>query len=218
MEDMLQQYGFRKHRKVYYRIVDNEVMQFIGAIYISGSWWLKYSYHFIHIDMLDIYLDSILNGLVEFDINALIGKEEKCFRTKDEALNYLSTEHLDRLNELKCVKDYIILCEKGLIMSSGYVQSPSIDEYLYLKDYDNAEKLISKDIVNYDDSIVLHIIKPIISNDDKEYENCEISEVNKKDAFCFLNDIRNKKDFSEKYDKIYIENINYLNKKFKYSL
>jgi hypothetical protein len=218
MNKILEEYMFKKYKKIYYRIVNKEVMQFIGVIYISGSWWLKYTCLFMHVDRLDMYLDPVLGGLVEFDINSLIGKDEKCFRTKEEAFNYLSSEHLDKLNEIKCLKDYIKMCNEGLITSSGFADSPSINDYLYLKDYENAEKMILKDIENYDNLIAFTIVEPIISQDDKCYESCDISEADKNEKLTLLSEIKNKKDFSEKYDKIYSENITFLNEKLKYKV
>lgn len=214
MKKILEKYGFKKKKGIYYRIHNKEVFQVIGVVKISGLWFLKYDFAFLHTDELDdTFLNFLIDGLVEFDIDALLEKEEKYFYYKDDAWKHLSEEHLIKISELIDINKYLEFCNKQIIKANGRANSLSIDDYLYLKKYDIAEEMLLNEIKEEDECIASHVVLPFTDNSEEKSIFCELIKLRVEEQKILLEKIKTKYDFSKKYEEIYQRNLQFLEKK-----
>lgn len=214
MKKMLEKYGFKKKNGIYYRIHNKEVFQVIGVVKISGLWFLKYTFLFLHIDDFYEMYEEIDKGIIEFDAYGLISQDIKYFFKKDDAMSQLNEKILKQLDDLSSVNNYVEFCDRKLIFADGTIMAPILDEYLYIKNYESAEEIILNEIDRNKFGLLDFTIFPFAKNEEKNYICCELCEREIEVQQKLLEKVRNKCDFSSKYNEIYNKNVKFLIEKF----
>ena len=136
--------NFRKYHKYYFRILNNNIFQTIGLVYVGGLWRLTFfSYVLNALDYLEEHLQTLELVHDGYDISQLINQESICY-TKEEAMALLNEEIMDKLNKLIDVKMHILFFEEQKFIDEGRICSAPYLYYLYADEYEKAEIEYSK--------------------------------------------------------------------------
>lgn len=207
--DLLLSNNFVKHKKYYFRIINNNVFQTIGLVYKANLWHLTFDSIILDVvedlETMLKFLELVHDG---YDIASLLNQENSCY-SKEQAMAILNEEIIYKLNELKDVKTHLNFFENELFVDDGAICSAPYLYYLYNNDYERAEYTYSEILDVEIDRIVSWRLDDIIWKERRTKNEFVLEQMYKQ----YLNDkemlvkIRNKESFTEYFNNNYLKNI-----------